>query len=56
MAKKSSKKSSKKSRKLDNSSDSDSDSSEDFYKKAQTYKPTVVPHFIIGGMILEFII
>jgi hypothetical protein len=41
MVKKSSKKSSKKSRKLDDSSDSDS--SDDFYKKSQTYKPTVIP-------------
>jgi hypothetical protein len=41
---KSSKKNSKKkSKKLDDSSDSDLDSSENFYKKAQTYKPAVVP-------------
>lgn len=41
-SKKNSKKS-KKSKKLDDDSDSDLDSSENFYKKAQTYKPTVVP-------------
>jgi len=42
--KKNSKKSSKKkSKRLDDSSESDLDSSENFYKKAQTYKPTVVP-------------
>jgi hypothetical protein len=42
--KKNSKKSSKKkSKRLDDSSESDLDSSENFYKKAQTYKPTIVP-------------